>query len=49
MLALGRAQVACTVIEMSGVPTPIAIAMLTRRYAHARVSASMAAAPVSTS
>jgi hypothetical protein len=48
VLALGRAHIASIVIAMSGVPTPIAIAMLTRRYAHARVPTSLAAAPVST-
>jgi hypothetical protein len=49
LLTLGRAQIACTVIEMSGVQAPIAIAMLTRRYAHARIPANLAAAPVTTS
>lgn len=45
----GRAQVACTVVEMSGVAAPVAIAILTRRYAHARVPASRTARPVTTS
>ena len=49
VLALGRAQIVCTVIEMSGVSAPIAIAILTRRYAHARIPANRIAAPVNTS
>jgi hypothetical protein len=49
VLALGRAQIACTVVEMSGVSAPVAIAILTRRYAHARTSATRVVAPVSMS
>jgi hypothetical protein len=49
VLALGRAQIVCTVIEMSGVSAPVAIAILTRRHAHARIPAGRAAAQVSRS
>jgi enediyne polyketide synthase len=45
LLAMGRAQVACTIVEMSGVAAPIAIAISTRRHAHARISASRGAVP----
>jgi hypothetical protein len=36
VFALGRALVACAVVELSGVSAPVAIAMLTKQYAHAR-------------
>jgi hypothetical protein len=36
LLSLGRARIACGVVELSGVSAPVAIAMLTRQYAHAR-------------
>jgi enediyne polyketide synthase len=49
VLALGRARIACAVVEMSGVAAPVAIAILTRQNAHARTAASRAAASVSTS
>ncbi|HSR85832.1 MAG TPA: KR domain-containing protein, partial [Streptosporangiaceae bacterium] len=49
LLALGRALIACTVVEISGVSAPVAIAILTRRFAHARGTAGGVAAPVSTS
>jgi hypothetical protein len=49
LLGLGRAQIACTVIEMSGVSAPVAVAILARRHAHARVPTVRAAAPVSKS
>ncbi len=48
VLALGRARIACVVVEMSGVSAPVAIAILTRQYAHKRRAASRTAAPVST-
>jgi hypothetical protein len=39
VFALGRALVACAVVELSGVSAPVAIAMLTKQYAHARGAA----------
>jgi hypothetical protein len=36
VFALGRARIACGVVELSGVSSPVAIAILTRQYAHAR-------------
>ena len=36
VLVLGRAVIACTVVELSGVSAPVAVALLTRQYAHAR-------------
>lgn len=36
VFTLDRALVACAVVELSGVSAPVAIAMLTRHYAHAR-------------
>ena len=47
VFALGRARIACGVVELSGVPAPVAIAILTRRYAHARSRKSQPA-PAST-
>jgi enediyne polyketide synthase len=49
VFALGRARIACVVVEMSGVSAPVAIAILTRQYAHRRRTASRTASPVSTS
>jgi len=39
VFTLDRALVACAVVELSGVSAPVAIAMLTRQYAHARSTA----------
>jgi hypothetical protein len=36
VLSTHRARVATTVVEISGVTTPVAIALLTQRRAHAR-------------
>jgi enediyne polyketide synthase len=36
VLVLGRAVIACAVVELSGVSAPVAVALLTRQYAHAR-------------
>ena len=44
VLALGRAVIACTVVELSGVSAPVAVALLTRQYAHARGVRSRSAA-----
>ena len=49
VFSLGRAHIASAVVEMSGVSAPVAIAILTRRYAHARIPASRVAAPVTAS
>jgi hypothetical protein len=49
VFALGRALIACAVVEVSGLSAPVAIAILTRKYAHARSTVSRAAAPVSRS
>ena len=49
VLALGRAVIACTVVELSGVTAPVAVALLTRQYAHARGIRSRNAAPVAMS
>ena len=49
VFTIGRARIASTVVEISGVSAPVAIAILTRQYAHARSTASRMAAPVSTS
>ena len=49
VFALGRARIASVIVEMSGVSAPVAIAILTRQYAHRRRAASRTAAPVSTS
>jgi hypothetical protein len=43
VFAVDRALVACTVVEMSGVSAPVAIALLTRQHAHARGAAPAAA------
>ena len=48
VLALGRAVIACAVVELSGVSAPVAVAMLTRQYAHARGPRSRSAAAVTT-
>jgi hypothetical protein len=40
VLVLGRAVIACTVVELSGVSAPVAVALLTRQYAHARAARS---------
>ena len=48
VLALGRARIACAVVELSGVSAPVAIAILTRRHAHARRSSGRTGASVST-
>jgi hypothetical protein len=48
VFAVGRARIACGVVELSGVSAPVAVAILTRQYAHARRT-SRTAAPVSTS
>ena len=45
VLALGRARIASVVVEMSGVSAPVAIAILTRQYAHRRRAASRTASP----
>jgi hypothetical protein len=39
VFTLGRALVACAVVELSGVSAPVAVAMLTKQYAHARRAA----------
>jgi hypothetical protein len=44
VLVLGRAIIACTVVELSGVSAPVAVALLTRQYAHARGVRSRSAA-----
>jgi hypothetical protein len=44
VLVLGRALIACTVVELSGVSAPVAVALLTRQYAHARGARSRSAA-----
>ncbi|HUC21198.1 MAG TPA: SDR family NAD(P)-dependent oxidoreductase [Streptosporangiaceae bacterium] len=44
LFAVERALVACAVVELSGVGAPVAIAMLTKQYAHARGAARDAAA-----
>jgi hypothetical protein len=49
VLTVGRARIASTVVEVSGVSAPVAIAILTRQYAHARRTANRTAVPVSTS
>lgn len=49
VLSLGRAVIACAVVELSGVSAPVAVAMLTRQYAHARGPRSRGGAPVATS
>jgi len=49
VFTIGRARIASTVVEVSGVSAPVAIAILTRQYAHARSTTSRMAAPVSTS
>ena len=49
VLALGRAVIACTVVELSGVPAPVAVALLTRQYAHARGARNRSAAGVTMS
>jgi hypothetical protein len=49
VLSLGRAVIACAVVELSGVSAPVAVAMLTRQYAHARGPRSRGGAPVTTS
>jgi enediyne polyketide synthase len=49
VFSLGRAHIASAVVEMSGVSAPVAIAILTRRYAHARTPASRVAASVTAS
>jgi hypothetical protein len=36
VLVLGRTVIACTVVELSGISPPVAVALLTRQYAHAR-------------
>ena len=48
VFALGRARIACVIVEISGVSAPVAIAILTRQYAHRRRAAPRTAAPVST-
>ncbi len=47
VLSLGRAHIVCAVVEMSGVSTPVAIAILTKQYAHARIPAGRAAVTTS--
>ena len=49
VLVLGRAVIACTVVELSGVSAPVAVALLTRQYAHARDGRSRSAATVTVS
>ncbi len=49
VFALGRARIACIVVEMSGVSAPVAIAIMTRQYAHRRRATGRTAAPASTS
>jgi enediyne polyketide synthase len=49
VFALGRARIACVVAEMSGVSAPVAIAVMTRQYAHRRRATTRTAAPVSAS
>ena len=47
-LALGRAVIACAVVELSGVAAPVAIALLTRQHAHARSASQRTGEPVGT-
>ena len=47
-LALGRAVIACAVVELSGVAAPVAIALLTRQHAHARSARQRTGEPVGT-
>ena len=47
VLSLGRAHIVCAVVEMSGVSAPVAIAILTKQYAHARIPAGRAAVTTS--
>ena len=49
VLVLGRAMIACTVVELSGVSAPVAVALLTRQYAHARGVRSRSAAAMTMS
>jgi hypothetical protein len=44
VLVLGRAVIACTVVELSGVSAPVSVALLTRQYAHVRGVRSRSAA-----
>jgi hypothetical protein len=46
VLATRRARIACTVVELSGVAAPVAIALLTMRGSHARATPIRAAAAV---
>ncbi len=48
LLALGRAVIACAVVELSGVAAPVAIALLTRQHAHARSARQRTGEPVGT-
>jgi enediyne polyketide synthase len=48
VLDLGRAVIVCAVVELSGVSAPVAVAMLTRQYAHARGPRGLGAAAVTT-
>ncbi|MGB6453126.1 MAG: hypothetical protein WBH47_01430, partial [Streptosporangiaceae bacterium] len=38
VLATRRARIACTVVELSGVAAPVAVALLTMRGSHARIA-----------
>ncbi len=49
LLRLGRAAIACAVVELSGVGSPVAIAILTRQRAHARTAGSRPAVPTTAS
>ncbi len=49
VLVLGRAVIACAVVELSGVSAPVAVALLTRQYAHARGVRGRSAATVTMS
>jgi hypothetical protein len=44
VLATRRARIACTVVELSGVAAPVAIALLTLRARHAKPAPTRATA-----
>jgi enediyne polyketide synthase len=46
VLATRRARIACTVVELSGVAAPVAVALLTMRGSHARATPTRAVAAV---
>jgi hypothetical protein len=47
VLATRRARIACTVVELSGVAAPVAVALLTTRASHARAASPRPASAVS--